>query len=274
MRIMRCENDLIERESDRQADHLRGVAGTWRRVAELAHFARLRMIRTFCALPSISLDEIAPDLPPQVEPILEHICLPPYFGPKEHDDFAPLMRIASYCRPQIIVEFGTAHGNTVANLCRCCPEARVYTVNAPAELQTGNIVTFELSKDEIGQVYRAYGFSHRVTQIFENTLDLDLGRIFCEPVVDLAIVDACHDTEYVVNDFYKVVPYVGANGIVLFHDTHPSMVGHLCGSYQACVRLHRSGFGIRHVRGTWWAIWKRVWNPERIVSSRVRAMQI
>jgi predicted O-methyltransferase YrrM len=248
--MMPSETDLVSSNRGGRARYRRVITGACRKVADLAHSSKLAIIRTFSGLPTIGVDEIAPDLANPVDPILERVCLPPYFGTSDHDDFTPLMRIASHCHPRVIVELGTAYGNTVANLCRQCPDARVYTVNAPAELQTGKIVTFELSQDEIGRVYRAHGFSHRVTQIFENTLNLDLSRLFSEPVVDLAIVDACHDTEYVVNDFYRIVPYMGADGIVLFHDTHPSMGGHLYGSYQACVRLRRAGFGIQHIRGT------------------------
>lgn len=266
---MHSEIESVSCDSETRARYRRVMAGARRRLANLVHRSKLEMIRTFSKLPTIGVDEIAPILAKPVDPILEHICLPPYFGTSDHDDFTPLMCIASYCRPRVIVELGTAHGNTVANLCRQCPDARVYTVNAPAELQTGKIVTFKLSRDDIGRVYRAHGYSHQVTQIFENTLDLDLSRLFCEAVVDLAIIDACHDTEYVQSDFCKIAPYMRAEGTVLFHDTHPSMVGHLEGSYQACVRLRRAGFSIRHLRGTWWAIWKRAWDEKPSVEPKL-----
>jgi hypothetical protein len=43
--------------------------------------------------------------------------------------------------------------------------------------------------------------------------------------------------------------------VILFHDTHPSLRLHLRGSYLACADLRRRGFDVRHVAGTWWAIW-------------------
>jgi predicted O-methyltransferase YrrM len=214
------------------------------------------------------LDEVAPGPADVVQPIRDDICLPPYLGPTDHDDFVPLMRIANSSHPRVIFEFGTAHGNSVANLCRQCPNAKVYTLNAPVESQTGDVVTFELSVSEIGRVYRAHGFADRVTQILQNSMSLDLSQTFAGPVVDLAIIDACHDAEYVLNDFSKIQPYVSPKGIVLFHDTHPSMDAHLDGSYQACVRLRALGFDIRHVEGTWWAIWKREWNPDAVVTRK------
>ena len=73
-------------------------------------------------------------------------------------------------------------------------------------------------------------------QILSNTLDLD-SRGADEGTVDLAIIDTCHNPEYVVNDFHKVRPFMSSKGIVLFHDTHPSMKDTLRGSYMACMLL-------------------------------------
>jgi predicted O-methyltransferase YrrM len=245
-----------------EAGPRRLLAAGKRRVDRMARSVKHRLVRTFRPLPTILLDQIAPGPVDIVEPILERICLPPYLGATDHDDFSALMRIARAQRPRVIFEFGTAHGNSAANLCRQCPDARVYTVNAPAELQTGASITFELSASEIGRVYRDHGYGGRVTQILQNSLDLNLGDILPGPVVDLAIIDACHDFEYVINDFNKIHPFVSPAGIVLFHDTHPSMTKHLEGSYLACVSLRAHGIDVRHIDGTWWGIWKRDWNPD------------
>jgi predicted O-methyltransferase YrrM len=214
-----------------------------------------KMIRSFAALPSVSVDDVSVDVP-VVAPILGDICMPPFYGPR-HDDYTPLMRIAGTLQPKLIVELGTAYGNSVANLCRQCPEARVVTVNAPVEEQSGETTTFELATHDIGRVYRNYGFAARVTQLFQNTLELDLSAHVALGTVDLAIVDACHDAEFVANDFLKIEPYVRSGGVVLLHDTHPEMSGHLWGSYVACVGLRRRGYDIRHIEETWWGIWRK-----------------
>jgi hypothetical protein len=210
----------------------------------------------FYGLPTLELNSL---LSRDVEiepPVLDDICLPPYFGPTTHDDFIPLMKIARSQQPRVVLELGTAHGNTVANICRQCPNARVYTVNAPAEEQTGTLVTYELRREEIGRVYRDQGFGGRVEQIFKNTLDLDLSEYFRQPIVDLAIIDACHDIDYVINDFIKVRPFISPRGRVLLHDTHPSMEEHLAGSYTACMLLRQKGYDLQHIKNTWWAIWE------------------
>jgi predicted O-methyltransferase YrrM len=205
-------------------------------------------------LPEVTLESLNP-APAAEPPIMDNICMPPYFGPKDHDDYLPLMRIARGLNPRTIVELGTAHGNTVANLCRNCPGAHIVTVNAPMEEQTGKITTFDLTRERIGVVYRRHGFERRVTQIFANTLHMDLAPYVGSGRVDLAIVDACHDAPYVVNDFHKVIPFVRPGGVVLLHDTHPSMHKHLAGSYQGCMQLRREGYDIRHIEHTWWGVW-------------------
>jgi hypothetical protein len=157
----------------------------------------------------------------------------------------------------VLIELGTAQGNTVANIAHFSPATTIYTVNAPAEAQTGVMTTFSLSPEEIGYVYRKYGFGNRITQIYANTLHLDLSKYLAQGSVDIGIIDACHDSDYVVNDFYKLHPYIRPGGIILFHDTHPSMRDHLIGSYVGCVLLRREGFDIQHLAGTWWGILKK-----------------
>jgi hypothetical protein len=86
-------------------------------------------------------------------------------------------------------------------------------------------------------------------------MQLDLAPYLAHSSVDLAIVDACHDCEYVINDFLKVVPYIRPGGMVLLHDTHPSLSLHLWGSYRACMVLRQRGFDICHIKDTWWGVW-------------------
>jgi len=190
------------------------------------------------------------------EIIHDEICLPPFYANHPHDDITPLFSILRTMEPQLVVELGTAHGNLTANICRAT-DARVVTVNALAEQMTGHWVTFALSREEIGRVYRKHGFEKRVTQVYEDTLTLDLGKYLAPFSVDLGIIDACHDLDYVVNDFEKVAPFIRPSGVILLHDTHPAISREMGGSYRACMRLRRHGWNIRHIQGTWWGIWVR-----------------
>lgn len=221
--------------------------------------------RRLARLPQISLRDLAPDaaLP---QPVIEDDRnLPPRPGVAwrtsrwrrirlTHDDVTPLLRLVMHLEPRLVLELGTAHGNATANICRFS-EARVITVNALPEQLSGSVTTFGLSREEIGRVYRAHGFADRVTQVYANTLAFSPADHADAGTVDLAIIDACHDYEYVKADFLTVVPMIRAGGMVLLHDTHPSRAGHLRESYDACVWLRGQGFDIRHIRGTWWACW-------------------
>lgn len=215
-----------------------------------------KLVSPFRRLPVVELKSIVPQDVEIEPPIMKDICLPPFHKFDDHDDYTPLMKIVKSLQPLVVLELGTAHGNATANICRQSPQTKVYTVNAPVEEQTGNLTTYDLTVEEIGRVYREEGFSERVVQIFANTLHLDLSQHFKEPVIDLAIIDACHDTDYVINDFHKVKSFVKPGGTVLFHDTFQSPApSHLDGSYKACLKLRREGYDIRQLKNTWWAVW-------------------
>lgn len=232
---------------------------TVRLVTQLAWRPYLQHMEARYGLPTADLGDLRVANPSNVvKPhVMDEICLPPYYGPADHDDYHPLIAVVSGLRPDIVLELGTAHGNTVANICAVSPTASVYSVNAPADIQTGNVVTFSLEEKDIGRVYRAQGYSSRVCQILGNTMTLDFTESIPAGRVDLAIIDACHDTKYVLNDFKKVLPLLSDHGVVLLHDTHPSMELHLRGSYLACLLLRRQGYDIRHLRNTWWGVWRR-----------------
>ena len=226
------------------------------------------MYRIFNKLPSVQLGELLPshcrnDL--NIKIILDHINLPPHqksWTTRDgveikpfHDDVTPIYCLTTSLHPELVLEIGTSYGNLSANICMWT-DADIVTVNALSEQISGGAITHKLEKADIGKVYRKYNFTGRVKQLYFNTLDIDFSRYFSENSIDIAIIDGCHDTDYVINDFLKAVPYVKKGGIILLHDTHPSMVAHLGGSYKACVYLRKKRYDIIHIRDTWWAYWK------------------
>jgi predicted O-methyltransferase YrrM len=216
-------------------------------------------------LKSIQLADLASLPVALAPPILEDIWLPPYLADAvdQPDDLTPLLTIVRARQPWVVVELGTGYGNVSANICRQSPEAKVYTVNAVPQNQSGQITTYVLGREAIGRVYRQHGFAERVTQIYQNTLDIDWTQYLAPQSVDLAIIDACHDTDYVLTDFMKVSPFIQPQGLVLFHDTDTDLraqarqryKAHLTSSYLACLMLVQRGFDVRHLPGTWWAVW-------------------
>lgn len=214
-----------------------------------------RVMQLKYALPEVSLDSIATAEISHVSPIQDDRSIPPSGGNAQHDDLTPLLRIIKSLNPRVVLEIGTGYGNMTANICNQFTDLMVYTVNPPAEAQSGKLVTFTLTKEQIGRVYRAHGFGDRVTQIYKNSKDLDLSHYFTDPIIDLAVIDGCHDTDYVLNDFYKALPFVRSKGIILLHDTHPSLKKHLADTYLACMLLRKKGFDVVHIQGTWWGMW-------------------
>lgn len=237
-----------------------------------------RLTRWLFELPTVEVDDLASPLGEGERDrlVLDDLNLPP--RPESglhHDDLGTLVRIVRDLRPRRILELGTGRGNATANLC-AFSEAEVVTVNALEEQISGETVTFVLPREEIGRVYRDHGYEDRVTQVHCDTLDFrPLDHV--EPAsVDLAVIDACHDTGYVISDFHTVLPALSESALVLMHDTHPSRKRHLRHSYDACVRLRLRGFDVRHVRDTWWGVWRKgtyLWHHEEGLRRRLRSVR-
>lgn len=221
-------------------------------------------------LPEISIGQLIDSYAKHEPKINEDICLPPYVGDRNFNDFSILISLIRAFQPKRILELGTAHGNTTANMC-VESEANVFTINALPEQMEGNIITFTLSREQIGIVYRNYGFQNRVVQIYENTKNLKISDYLQQRSIDFAFIDACHDADFVVNDFLRVKPTLSDNAIVLFHDTHPSGERHLLDSYLGCMFLRKLGYNIKHIEDSSFGYWTNqepkvgstIWNHTR-----------
>ena len=243
------------------------IKGLWRiqrflRVFYSSYIKRLAVYYydLFYDMPSISQsDLINPQNIIKVDKmILEDCYLSPYRGNDSHDDFTFIHSLVNEQKPNIILELGTALGNTTANFCKLLPDVKVYTVCALPEQISGDHITDAFKKDEIGRVFRKYGYKEQVTQIYEDTMNLDLQKNNIDlESIDLAIIDACHDENYVYNDFYKVLPFVKVGGIILFHDTHTEIKRHWWTSYLACLKIIRDGYKVKHVKNTWYGYYKK-----------------
>ncbi len=208
-------------------------------------------------LPQVDLDELCLTNTQEYPLITEQICMPPYAGDASLKDFSFLILLVKKRNPAIVLELGTGYGTTVANICTVC-DAKVYTVNALAENLAehteGSRITYMLTKDEIGYVYRKNGYADRVVQIFESTRNINILDWIEPKSVEFAIIDACHDAEFVVNDFLKILPSLSDDAIVLFHDTNPSLKGHFVDSYIGCMYLRKLGYNVKYLKESSWGI--------------------
>ena len=163
--------------------------------------------------------------------------------------------------PSVCLDIGTSTGHSAALMAVNAPQARIYTVNIPAdEIQSGAggvFTTGALERDEIGSYYRERGLTN-IEQIFANTAtwEPEIGSI------DVAFVDACHDLEFVYNDSRKALAHMQPGSFLLWHDFNPAMAMKREWIREVCLGVERlmddgliSG-PIMHIRNSWVGIYR------------------
>jgi predicted O-methyltransferase YrrM len=163
--------------------------------------------------------------------------------------------------PSVCVDIGTAEGHSAALMAVNAPQARVVTVNIPPEEihsgAGGVLTTVAFERDRIGSYYRGRGLSN-VEQVLANTAtwEPNVGSI------DVALVDGCHDTEFVFNDSRKVLAHMSPGSFLLWHDFHPGLVAQKGWIREVCLGVEKllAAWLVRgqifHVRNSWLGIYR------------------
>jgi predicted O-methyltransferase YrrM len=158
--------------------------------------------------------------------------------------------------PAICLDIGTATGHSAALMAVNAPQSHIYTVNIPPEGilsgEGGILTTIALEQDKIGAYYRERSLTN-ITQILANTAkwEPDIGPI------DVALIDGCHDTEFVYNDTQKTLKHMNPGAFVLWHDFNLELVKKYDWIYSVCMgveKLFADGFlsgRVFHVRDSW-----------------------
>lgn len=163
--------------------------------------------------------------------------------------------------PSVVLEIGTAAGRTTALMAVNAPRARVYTLNIPPEEigsgRGGELTTISLEREKIGAYYRERRLDN-ITQFLVNSAVWEP----CIGAIDVALIDGCHDTEFVYNDTRKILENVKVGSFVLWHDFELKLVDKFQWIRSVCLgveKLYENGLlngSIFHVRDSWVGIYK------------------
>lgn len=176
-------------------------------------------------------------------------------------DAETLATVMGNAAADVALEIGTATGIGTVLMAINAPAATVYTVNIPpdeiASGAGGRLTTKALSVDEIGRAYRERGLGN-VVQILANTANWEpeIGTI------DVAFIDGCHDTNFVVRDTRKVLDHMRPGGFILWHDFNPALakkfewIGSVCNGVEQLCRKGVIRGRILHVRDSWIGVYR------------------
>lgn len=153
----------------------------------------------------------------------------------ERDDAPVLEWLFRSLRPNRHFEFGTWEGFGTTLCLRSC-NASVWTINLQhGEIQDGSS-TYPLSRypwhpqnprrvysdssdsgDSIGWIYRAVGFSDRVTQLLCNSTEFSVDQSL-EGKFDTVLIDGAHDRRTVRLDQRNALKLLNDHGVIIWHD--------------------------------------------------------
>lgn len=176
-------------------------------------------------------------------------------------DAEALGTIARNIQPAVCLDIGTSLGRSAALLAVNAPQAQIFTINIPPEEaeagEGGTLITVALERERIGSYYRERGLKN-ITQILSNTAtwNPNIGTI------DLAFVDGCHDTEFVINDTKKILPYMRSGGFILWHDFNLEFqdkidwINSVCKGVDILYRRRLLKGFTYHIRDSWVGIYR------------------
>ncbi len=169
--------------------------------------------------------------------------------------------IARNINPSVCLDIGTGLGYSAALIAKNAPQAKIFTINIPPDdIKTGKggkYITKAFEADEIGSYYRERNFRN-ITQILANTANWEpnIG------IINLAFIDGCHDTNFVINDTIKLLKHTKPGSFILWHDFNLDLIYKYHWISSVCLgveRLFSKGLlngRIFHLRDSWIGIYK------------------
>jgi hypothetical protein len=153
-------------------------------------------------------------------------------------DAEVIANVMKNVKPKNALEIGTSTGLGTSLMAGNAPDSTIYTINIPPEeiiSGAGGVhTTHALETEKIGSEYRKRGHKN-VKQIFANTLTWqpDLSG------VEVAFIDGCHDTDFVVNDTIKVLKTMKPGSFIMWHDFNPELVHKFGWIFDVCFGVEK-----------------------------------
>ncbi len=129
-------------------------------------------------------------------------------------------------KPRRIFEIGTFDGATTMILARSAPHADIFTLDLPADAASAATDAIEAANAAAGLVgarFRDKPEAERITQLFGDSRHFDFSP--WHGSIDLVLVDAGHDYEFVASDTRSALRLLAPGGVIIWDDYMPYFPG-------------------------------------------------
>ena len=143
-----------------------------------------------------------------------------HLGGARFEEILFIASIARHLDPRQVLEIGTCEGRTTINIARNCPSlVKLYTLNLPPDddlnsrwLPQDRFI-YEETKARIGANFRNTPYEEKIEQIYANSQDYSFAR---HAPIDLALIDAGTQSDYVINDSESCWKILRQGGVVIW----------------------------------------------------------
>ncbi len=144
------------------------------------------------------------------------------FGHITEFELKVICQIVQKYQPKRIFEIGTFEGRTTLNMALNAPDAKIFTLDLPAEelattkMQIEKAEEAYVKKTHSGDRFLNHPAKKNIQQLFGDSATFDFSGYHNS--IDMMFVDGSHAYEYVLSDTERAMKLVKKGGIILWHD--------------------------------------------------------